>query len=385
MPVRPLPLELVALIFQHLEDDLDELGKRENAKQLMLVCKAWQPLAEELAFRKLALKPKGDNGLVDFLSERKELLLHDDISEDVDDLAEAPASIDIALVTQRSAQPFLDLLSGCTRLQHLSLPPAVPPTNLVRPAASSTYAKSLRQLSLCSVCMSTFPIDNLLCDLVSFRGLASLDLTVFDYNTDVYGAPAVTIDTKVPLRKLKFMCFSPADTKLTEHVSRFLVEWIDKDTLRHCHLPSWTGEPTLIEALPSFTSLKSLAIGIPEPQFVQDALPFIFDVVSRLGALEHLVVGVDPLNNLTADDAVPASLDFDDLISALPPTIKLCVVGGVFFDLPPIPLYSPSADDLKEDPPATLGLFVRLPTDDEDDEALEAVDTPRDARIIAPE
>ncbi|GAA6013605.1 hypothetical protein JCM10207_004788 [Rhodosporidiobolus poonsookiae] len=67
MSVPPLPLELIGLIFDHLEVDLPDKERRQLAFGLMRVCKQWTNFARTLAWRSVTVVHGDDE---DFLRGR---------------------------------------------------------------------------------------------------------------------------------------------------------------------------------------------------------------------------------------------------------------------------------------------------------------------------
>ncbi|GAA6013600.1 hypothetical protein JCM10207_004787 [Rhodosporidiobolus poonsookiae] len=274
MPSPLLPLDLLPLIFQHLEDDLDELDKRETAKRLMLVCKAWKPFAEELAFRQFTLEPNRDEGLVDFLLRQKDLLCH---------------------IRELDLAHFLPIFP---RKKHVDV-------------------KS-------------------------------------DHELDDF-----------------------------ESIALFLSKVLDKNTLLHCCLAQRDGNSTLIRSLPAFTHLQSLVIDMSSSDLIQAILPAVLDLLPDLTALALLRMTTAPATTeAEATPPLPAPASFLSLATLLPPKLKKAtLLGGVFFDLPPMSLFTPQ-DSVSNLPGPTLTLIGRFSLDDPIAEMFTSIEKPREVEVV---
>ncbi|GAA6013578.1 hypothetical protein JCM10207_004780 [Rhodosporidiobolus poonsookiae] len=321
MPVPLLSLDLLPLIFRHLEDDLDELTKRTTAKRLMLVCKEWKPFAEELAFREVTLEPNRDDGLVDFLLRQKDLLRH--LREL--DLAFLPpilpqkkhGSVKGSRELDRSVQQtrrtrIVDLLSGCTGLQDMTLPFQDDAVDLILSAATSAFATALQCLSMSAVSGRAFSY------LSNFRSLAELELVLYPL---VIGEDLaqLSVETKIPVRTLGLMFLSSRN--VMESFVLFL--------------------------------LKSLVIHMDAPNFVQAVLPTVLDVLPDLTALVLLIVAV----------------------------LKKAIVDGVFFDLPPLPLFTPQSP-VRNLPDTTLKVIGRFSPNDPVAATITSIEKPREVEVV---
>ncbi|GAA6004017.1 hypothetical protein JCM10207_006516 [Rhodosporidiobolus poonsookiae] len=340
MPVRPLPLDLLPLIFQHLEDDLDELDKRDTAKQLMLVCKAWKPFAEELAYRELTFVLNRDEGLLDLLVKRKTLLRHVrtlNASTFKSRAAAAranPGDEETGAVTDRIAAPFLEFVSACSHLEHLFLPPCLPHVALLSRAASSASAGSLKELNLVLKSEGMFSVDSLVSHLQLFHSLKHLSINIGQF-ADVPSLPLSRVPTtKLSLVTFTFACFDDFSTNLEHHLGVAFLELISQETLEEFELKGWSGNCTFFRSLDAFRHLESLSLTFHKAVHISVALPSILKILPGLLALRTLTLGVKYPSGPNFLATMPAAVDIGTFLAALPPNLQQGWVSDVYFNAP---------------------------------------------------
>ncbi|GAA5889243.1 hypothetical protein JCM6882_000685 [Rhodosporidiobolus microsporus] len=372
MPTPPLPLEVVALILSHLGDAVDESGRRENGKELALVCKAWTPLAYEMMFRDLKPKPKRDEGLIKFLFERPHLLAHvrqldlsafspstesEDEAEDTEGTAEGDRKLSI-LEEEDNVQPLYELVGGCIRLRTLNIPAGGPTINFLPFFAKSPSASTLTSLYLDSMGYQSFDVDNLASHLAKLKSLEVLELRLCLFSTSPCSYNCQPPPDKVPLKRISLNILGAFETNLHELVTKALTDILDPSTLTRCRLEDWKGDPFFLEWLPQCEALTTLIIEISEAEGVALCLEDIHAVLPELHALKALVIATSPFDPSSATAELPSPIPLPIFLSALPPNLVAAFLSAVYFEIDPsVPIYDVAAGEAPPPGPGLLGFL----------------------------
>ncbi|GAA6036040.1 hypothetical protein JCM8097_006580 [Rhodosporidiobolus ruineniae] len=290
MPVPPLPLEVVGLIVDSLADSLqgDWPARRENGKNVALVCRAWRSLGANLAWRHVFLETREQqDSLVKHLRRRKNLgeqvrtfeyRIPEDWQPHLDDLMPGRG----APTRPRPLIHRLDKL--CPNLRAFSWRHNYESVEEVfYNLAHSPLASSLRRLSIGS---TADDYDRLLDQLANFPNLDDL---AFDGC-----APTWHTSTRTPslptnllrIRTLKVHHTVPgADPNRAAVFLHHLLPLLDPTSIRKCSFFLETGTSFPLEWLVNASSVTHVRLYLFQPY---DSTPVVLRALSTSPAWPNL-------------------------------------------------------------------------------------------------
>lgn len=330
MPIPPLPLELVALILDHLADDLSPPECRQHGAVVALVCKSWASLGVEFAFRDLQLKRGEDDELVDmllrhpeWLSKIKSLVIKDlppvEEGEPDHDTSDLPALVKICGRCTRVTTLSLEAFSQCQILAAIVASPCAPTLTALYTALA--YSDESVPFSLQHLCDT----------LSSFPSLALLDLRIGNFcaTTGDMSLVLPSSSHRLPIINLSLDLISPMQPDALPEITRLLGAVLDPSTLKHVRIGEWELNGEFLEWFSGCPNLATLAFVASSLALVAQ-LGDICNVVSRLTALKSLFINSNSLRAIAEErDAPASSVSFSTLADALPSSLCEACIAGV--------------------------------------------------------
>ncbi|BGP18649.1 hypothetical protein JCM10213_002894 [Rhodosporidiobolus nylandii] len=342
MPVPPLPLELVALIVDHLADDLQGEGSQIEGLRVALVCKDWLPLGQALCWRSVVLARGRDDIIVDYLSSRPHLLQlvkHLAILGRFEEEDEAEGGTIMSLLERDDdAEELRDLMVACAALSTLGFVTSFT-VDFLHVASQAAFAVTLSTLHLVLMYgpgVASFSPLAFATSLTSFTNLRDLDckLGFFENQAQPFN-PSSTASRQIALDNLSLAETSRMPTFFSTF-SSVLAFAINFTALKDLSVEECSGAGVFASWLPSCSRLKTLLFAATDSVALNSFLPALLDILPKLAALEYLVVqnerfdGTD--GSLTAKADTPALLPFARLLAALPAELVHVLFNGLYFD-----------------------------------------------------
>ncbi|GAA5914541.1 hypothetical protein JCM6882_000411 [Rhodosporidiobolus microsporus] len=337
MPVRPLPLEVVALITTEVRlACADFQARRDAGTSIALVCRAWRPLGESVCWHSLDLS---EPGLAHETAERFKDAPH--LAQSVRDLAcGTEIDLDQPLKTfedRAATDDLLTLWRLCTRVKRLEL------RQEQWVDTSHFFAYLSPSDSLRNFAFETRRVHasrRLLRALAAFPRLATLELDLPETSPwetsveEIQSAPRLPVHF-LGCRTTRQQLDAPEPARLIP--LRHLFNLIHPDTLCSISLTHSMVGPSLFHQFFTFPNLDILALSV----FRQPPLPIIEQALDLLAEERH-ARPFCVVSSWSADKARPAiSLrdqhTLEDILAALPQGKFRLALGGMYVNAATLP------------------------------------------------
>ncbi|GAA5954888.1 hypothetical protein JCM10213_000369 [Rhodosporidiobolus nylandii] len=279
MTVPQLDLDVVRLILDRLFEAfsgpfMDQNECFAEGMRLALVCRAWMRPALNLRYKQVTVK-LGDAAFTDFLCRPH-------VGQRIRKLrigieAEVGAADPVSLTR---------LLSACSNLTSLLLPPVVPALLPLEVAAHSPFAPKLKEL------------------FVKIRTLDPLNAT------------------------------AGLGRAFANEMSAALLSVVDPEELSTLDLRRIKASSPLIAWVPNCAALKHLTLDFVAPSELVLALPVLCSLLPRI-PLERLTIMGRKIVSTLGEDVLPAQFPLSAVLAALPPSLSSAIIEDVVFQHDP--------------------------------------------------
>ncbi|GAA6005100.1 uncharacterized protein JCM10292_005566 [Rhodotorula paludigena] len=359
MPVPPLPLELVRLVFDHLAHMIDSQRERiEMGARLSLVCRAWLGMAQHLAWSMLVVKQGQDEALLQHVLANKGVLAlvhHLVISLSKPDAAEQEDHgvvgdlLSHIFFSERFEPNVVELLESCgTNLRTLQIAPDLPSFDVLDVIGEMPYAATLSSLDCVVVYDGPLDTRRLAEQLARHQKLRRLSFgaVFFDASPSDLILSPIDLEQRVPVEHLSLQVYVLGDASPRRGLFDIFQDVLAVNTIRKVDLGG-SHAGVFFDLLASFPQLQELKLSMAADA-LQGCFAHLVNILPELNALRILraVPRLEYAAGLVAPDVVsPVALR--SFLRALPVSIQTVTVASLYFEqLNDVPMLRLRPDDL---------------------------------------